>query len=49
MDVLVAGALRLSEEPLVDDPSVPAWAFGVFAFAVLVVLLVVTMMVKVDD
>jgi hypothetical protein len=45
---LIAAAVRLSEEAPVESSAVPAWAFGVFGFGVLVALLIVTVMLKVE-
>lgn len=45
---LISAAVRLSEEAPIDNPAVPAWAFGAFGFGVLVVLLIITVMLKVE-
>ncbi len=44
---LIQSAVELAQEAPIDNPSVPAWAFGLATFVVLGGLLVVTMMLKV--
>ncbi len=44
---LIQSAVELAQEAPIDNPSVPTWAFGLAAFAILAGLLVVTMMIKV--
>lgn len=44
---LIQAAVALAEEAPIDNPAVPAWAFGAFAFVVLGGLLVFVMMTKV--
>ena len=49
MDALAAAVVRLNDaEPLIDNPGVPVWVFGIAAFGILVLLLVITMMINVD-
>jgi hypothetical protein len=48
MDALIAAAVRLSEESPVEDPAVPPYVIGGFAFLVLVVLLVVVYLMNVE-
>ena len=45
---MISAAVRLAEEAPIDNPSVPAWAFGLFGFGVLAVLLIITAMLKVE-
>jgi len=45
---LVTAVARLAEEAPVENPAVPAWAIGGFAFVLLGALLVVTVMLKVE-
>jgi hypothetical protein len=45
---LINAAARLAEEAPIDNPSVPAWAFGAFGFGILAVLLIITVMLKVE-
>lgn len=45
---LVNAVARLAEEAPVENASVPAWAIGGFAFGLLAVLLIVTVMLKVE-
>ena len=44
---LIQSAVAIAQEAPIDNPSIPAWAFGGFAFLVLGGLLVFTMMIKV--
>lgn len=48
MNVLNTAAILASEGAEGSGTVVPGWAFGLFAFVVFVVLLVATMMIKVD-
>lgn len=45
---LIAAAARFSEEAPVETSSMPAWAFGVLGFGTLAVLLIITVMLKVE-
>jgi hypothetical protein len=45
---MISAAVRLAEEAPIDNPSVPSWAFGAFGFGILAVLLIVTVMLKVE-
>ncbi|MDO8732026.1 MAG: hypothetical protein Q7L55_05565 [Actinomycetota bacterium] len=44
---LIQSAVQLAQEAPINDPSIPPWGFGAFAFVVLGVLLAFTMMIKV--
>ncbi len=44
---LIQSAVALAQEAPIDNPAIPAWGFGVFAFLVLGGLLGFTMMIKV--
>ena len=44
---LIQAAVDIAQEAPIDNPAVPTWAFGVFAFLALSALLGVTMMLKV--
>ncbi|CAB4910053.1 MAG: hypothetical protein F2923_00190 [Actinobacteria bacterium] len=44
---LISTAVALAAEAPVDNPQVPPYLFGLFTFAALGVLLVITMMIKV--
>ena len=44
---LIQSAVAIAQEAPIENPAVPPWAFGVFAFLVLGGLLVFTMMIKV--
>ncbi|MEI7452687.1 MAG: hypothetical protein WCK04_00485 [Actinomycetes bacterium] len=44
---LITTAVALANEAPVDNPQISAYAFGLFTFAALGLLLVITMMIKV--
>ena len=48
MSLIHAAAVLASEEASNASPGVPAYAIGLFAFGVLVVALIVTMMINVN-
>lgn len=49
MGLINTAVVLASEEPLLSDPFVPSYLFGVFAFVALAVGLVVVMMLKVGN
>jgi hypothetical protein len=48
MSLIHAAAVLASEEAANASPGVPAFVVGIFAFGLLVVCLIVTMMINVD-
>ena len=46
---VVTTAVKFAEDAAAETASTPPWVFGVTAFAVLTVLMIITVMIKVGD